>query len=208
MRKLVFIALTIIVFTACKDREREVTMTQPINLNGNISTNQVNAGKVNPQFTAANSSAMRLNPAHGQPGHRCDISVGAPLPDPTAVNAVAIPPATTTQTATTQTATPVSIPGNTVNTSGKLNPAHGQPGHRCDIAVGAPLNSPPGKTVTTTQARASAPQVTPVAPGMNPQHGQPGHRCDIAVGAPLNSPAPKTETPVQAEPVKDSSGIN
>src|SRR6188474_1027285 len=25
-----------------------------------------------------------------------------------------------------------------------MNPPHGQPGHRCDIAVGAPLNSPPG----------------------------------------------------------------
>jgi len=24
-----------------------------------------------------------------------------------------------------------------------MNPAHGQPGHRCDIAVGAPLNSKP-----------------------------------------------------------------
>lgn len=24
--------------------------------------------------------------------------------------------------------------------AGNLNPAHGQPGHRCDIAVGAPLD--------------------------------------------------------------------
>jgi hypothetical protein len=24
-----------------------------------------------------------------------------------------------------------------------MNPSHGQPGHRCDIAVGAPLNSKP-----------------------------------------------------------------
>ena len=23
-----------------------------------------------------------------------------------------------------------------------MNPAHGAPGHRCDISVGAPLNSP------------------------------------------------------------------
>ena len=28
------------------------------------------------------------------------------------------------------------------NASG-MNPPHGQPGHRCDIAVGAPLNSKP-----------------------------------------------------------------
>jgi hypothetical protein len=26
------------------------------------------------------------------------------------------------------------------------NPAHGQPSHRCDIPVGAPLNSPPATT--------------------------------------------------------------
>jgi hypothetical protein len=32
-----------------------------------------------------------------------------------------------------------------------MNPAHGQPGHRCEIAVGAPLNSKPEplKNVTT-----------------------------------------------------------
>jgi len=30
-----------------------------------------------------------------------------------------------------------------------MNPPHGQPGHRCDIAVGAPLNSPPAKTTTS-----------------------------------------------------------
>ena len=80
-----------------------------------------------------------------------------------------------------------------------LNPAHGQPGHRCDIAVGAPLNSPP-KTTTPTVTQ-SAPQVvssapttitpaltpTKAAPGvkLNPAHGQPGHDCAVQVGAPL-----------------------
>jgi hypothetical protein len=27
-----------------------------------------------------------------------------------------------------------------------MNPAHGQPGHRCDIPVGQPLNSQPAAT--------------------------------------------------------------
>jgi hypothetical protein len=32
-----------------------------------------------------------------------------------------------------------------------MNPAHGQPGHRCDIPVGSPLNSKPAaQTITTT----------------------------------------------------------
>ena len=79
-----------------------------------------------------------------------------------------------------------------------LNPAHGQPGHRCEIPVGAPLNTPatasnpqkavtPAPTVTTTP-NPSAPttvELAPTAEGMNPPHGQANHRCDIAVGAPL-----------------------
>lgn len=94
-----------------------------------------------------------------------------------------------------------------------LNPAHGQPGHRCDIAVGAPLNSapvapvavkPPVQQVTTPQAPVKT------APGMNPPHGQPGHRCDISVGAPLNSkpnaaPAPQPVPVMTEQPVKKDS---
>jgi hypothetical protein len=96
-----------------------------------------------------------------------------------------------------------------------MNPAHGQAGHRCDIAVGAPLNSKPGMNATTsptsttissdgnagtvisngakiTTTKVSSPTVTPE--GMNPPHGENGHRCDLAVGAPLNSTAVPTVT--------------
>jgi hypothetical protein len=78
------------------------------------------------------------------------------------------------------------------NAASGANPAHGQPGHRCDIAVGAPLNSAiapvatqqnnsvPANSVSTTQV-----ETTPTAEGMNPPHGQANHRCDIAVGSPL-----------------------
>lgn len=80
-----------------------------------------------------------------------------------------------------------------------MNPAHGQPNHRCDIPVGAPLNSPvatPKSTPTAvvsqqnnsipTSIAAPTPAVTtPTPEGMNPPHGQEKHRCDIAVGAPL-----------------------
>ncbi len=71
-----------------------------------------------------------------------------------------------------------------------LNPAHGKAEHRCEIAVGAPLNSKPGNAL---QNQASIlPAVAKLNSGstnksLNPAHGQPGHRCDIAVGAPLNS---------------------
>lgn len=78
--------------------------------------------------------------------------------------------------------------------TGGLNPEHGKPGHRCDIAVGQPLNSPAGGGAPAPAMAAPAPMASPaanqtVAPGMNPPHGEPGHRCDISVGAPLNSPA-------------------
>ncbi|MBK8710612.1 MAG: hypothetical protein IPL97_01825 [Niastella sp.] len=89
-----------------------------------------------------------------------------------------------------------------------LNPEHGKPGHRCDIAVGAPLNSPAAVTTTTPAVKTintpsinSQPIPAPVktAAGMNPPHGEPGHRCDIAVGAPLNSPAAETAPAVNVE---------
>jgi len=127
----------------------------------------------------------------------------------------------TSDPAAQQTASAAAVaPGQTVPASAQqrvanadhsgINPAHGKPGHRCDIAVGAPLNSPPGKkttpaatpsitpttpaaTITTaSNPTASTPAIlktdavtTPTAPGMNPPHGKEGHRCDIAVGAAL-----------------------
>lgn len=89
---------------------------------------------------------------------------------------------------------------------GQLNPAHGAPGHRCEIAVGAPLNSAPSaETMPQLQitpqpgangkaAPAFEPEMKPLptespaamlAKGLNPPHGSPGHDCALAVGAPL-----------------------
>ena len=154
-----------------------------------------------------------LNSAHGQPGHRCDIAVGAPLNSaPTQGQTATAQPTQTVQVNPNQknmvTTTTVAAP---VKVGKGMNPSHGQPGHRCDIPVGAPLNSPVAKPVAATPAQSGTTSktftVTPppatnanavpallsteapkVAEGMNPAHGQPGHRCDIAVGAPL----PKT----------------
>ena len=137
------------------------------------------------------NSTTALNPAHGQPGHKCEIAVGAPL---------------SSAPANTQTTAPAAAPVSQVPPSGK-NPAHGQPGHRCDIAVGAPLNSAPTKATTATSSTTTTPVVTKaasVAPGLNPAHGQPGHRCDIAVGAPLDSPAKTTSTTSPAAATNNS----
>ena len=69
-----------------------------------------------------------------------------------------------------------------------LNPEHGQPGHRCDIAVGAPLNSPAANQSTAPAPPTpilSAPANAGGSVSLNPPHGQPGHDCAIPVGQPL-----------------------
>lgn len=99
--------------------------------------------------------AAGMNPAHGQPGHRCDIAVGAPLNSPP--GKAPAQPMTITPGQSTQTGTRITPAGNgaapailapnanaaVAATAPGMNPPHGQAGHRCDIAVGAPLNSPP-----------------------------------------------------------------
>jgi len=108
------------------------------------------------------------------------------------------PQAQPTATPAPAQAQPVQQSTTVAPTAPGMNPPHGQPNHRCDIAVGAPLNSPKAATPTPPPApkpatanivertpQAQPTTVTPTAPGMNPPHGQPGHRCEIAVGAPL-----------------------
>lgn len=116
---------------------------------------------------------------------------------------------------TTNPSNTAAVPG----TKPGMNPPHGQPGHRCELPVGAPLNgsTPAAKTVTpqtnqanksftatpsgnatVTKIESSNIQTTPPAPkpvaqttlpGMegkpNPAHGETGHRCDIPVGVNL-----------------------
>jgi hypothetical protein len=101
---------------------------------------------------------------------------------------------------------------NTAATPPELNPPHGQPFHRCDIAVGSPLKgAAPAKPASTAirtgaaptlenAARLNNPQANPTPatsaptaanasgtpPKLNPPHGQPFHKCEIPVGSPLN----------------------
>lgn len=130
------------------------------------------------------------NPAHGQPGHLCDLPVGAALNTPAASSST---PAVA--------ATPPQIVQNTVvqaNATPQNNPPHGQPGHRCDIAVGASLTAQPAVNQQPVNASPATPAAVPqlaqntatapasgIKPQKNPPHGQPYHRCDVAVGATL-----------------------
>lgn len=75
----------------------------------------------------------------------------------------------TSQPATTpaaQTGITTSTPStSTDNKDVALNPPHGQPNHRCDIPVGAPLNSPPGGGGNPMQVPSTGPQTIQVNPG-------------------------------------------
>lgn len=84
---------------------------------------------------AANSSSAKLNPEHGAPGHDCAIPVGAPLDGSGGSRA----PQALPNQAPAINPTPI-VPTNPgTSASGKLNPAHGEPGHDCAVPVGAPL---------------------------------------------------------------------
>ncbi len=126
---------------------------QPVSASGSTSlpvtmSPGTNSIKINPQavttppvVTSQQTTNAKLNPAHGQPGHRCDIAVGVPLDSkpiqPTNTITTAQPPVNVSTQPTAQTTAP------------GMNPPHGQPNHRCDIAVGAPLNSPVAPTQIT-----------------------------------------------------------
>lgn len=111
--------------------------TNTINLNTQSKNPALNISPATVQAMPAVNNG-KMNPAHGQPGHRCDIAVGASLnskPASTVTTSAATPPVTANANINTQPAVQAVAPG--------MNPAHGQPGHRCDISVGAPLNSKP-----------------------------------------------------------------
>jgi hypothetical protein len=111
-----------------------------------------------------NNAEVMLNPPHGEPFHRCDIPVGAPL------NSA---PANTTRQTTSnpvQAARPqTSNPAPTISN----NPT------APTLENAMRMNS--GQTRTTSQTNNN----TGTKPRLNPPHGQPWHRCDIAVGSPL-----------------------
>ena len=107
---------------------------------GNPFDNANNNNFAMPTASAGGAQGVMLNPPHGEPGHRCDIPVGAPLNSKPAAQPAAAQPQVTQQQIVidpqqAQQHTGTTEPG----FSGKPNPPHGQPGHRCDIAVGAIL---------------------------------------------------------------------
>lgn len=120
-----------IVLISCKKEVPTVENT------ATTTNNTTLTDSVQPLKIDTETGAPALNPPHGQPFHRCDIAVGAPLNSPANQTQPTQVQPNTSQPIPTQQA-PVVV----TNPSGvkpKTNPAHGQPFHRCDLQVGAPL---------------------------------------------------------------------
>jgi hypothetical protein len=149
---LVLAALGTLLFTACASEPEEVqenNVTTP-SIEAAAPAEQPYSGEVPPSaeqiLPATTGGSPKLNPPHGEPGHVCAIPVGEPLDGSSGgagstnqtINMV--PP--TNGAAPTFSTMP---PGSPVNNapasggSGRINPAHGEPGHVCEIPVGQPL---------------------------------------------------------------------
>lgn len=143
MKKLTFLLLTsATILYSCESKNT----TSSENSSSNEVNNTPTAKAVEAAPMASTDGKPALNPPHGEKYHRCDIQVGAPIDSPAPVNAAPV-------------ATPQSVPANTFNTNPispslqgsssasaaptgpkpAVNPPHGEPYHRCDLQVGAPL---------------------------------------------------------------------
>ena len=136
----------ILVFTSCAGEETESNdagdtatesindlPTTPLRMNTTESDDTDGAEAMKIENDATQNSVtnksnveVKLNPAHGEPGHVCEIPVGQPLPSKSS----SISPASNNT---------INMPVKSNNTA-NLNPPHGEPGHKCEIPVGEPLN--------------------------------------------------------------------
>ena len=132
-RTFLLLLMAVPFFIACQDKETSPKESNETVQEATLDQKKQMLDNVVPANSANSNSADMgaLNPEHGQPGHRCDIAVGAPL------NGNAGSPSVTP----VQGNNPIQIQSDAapVKVADGLNPAHGQPGHRCDVKVGDPL---------------------------------------------------------------------
>lgn len=112
-KRVLILILSFTLVLACKDKEEEVITETP-------ATTETAKG--------VTADEIKVNPAHGLPGHRCDLPVGAPL------NQAAKPAETPISELPSTSVSPIRV-----NQTPELNPPHGEPYHDCSIPVGAKL---------------------------------------------------------------------
>lgn len=184
MKLIPIIALSAFMLISCKQEvgkeatENQVDGTETIDAHaGHNHDGDDHTGHNHGDASGNSAEGVKLNPAHGEPGHRCEIPVGAPLDGSAAPAAIPAPaPAQPSaqggnhflnnggQSVANDNSNPYVVSSNNKKTELKDLPQGMQP-------------AMPGQQAQTT------------APGMqgkpNPAHGQPGHRCDVQVGQPL-----------------------
>ena len=158
MKILTLILTSAVILNACEDKKTtsEKTTETPVADTVKIEDSTVSAAnsavEITPNAVASpvseNISGEKpaFNPEHGKPFHRCDIAVGAPIDSAPQQNAAPISmpqqSASNNNFNTSPIAPSIAAPVSTPQASGPkpaLNPAHGEPHHRCDLQVGAPL---------------------------------------------------------------------
>lgn len=154
MKKFAILACSSLLFVACSSEgDKNPPATDSIPAINEQASDQVTVSlpdsAVN-NTASATSEAVILNPPHGEPGHRCEVEVGKPLP---AAGATANMPGAATLSATNPAPTITPVPNQPVTistnpspapaakttTAPGMNPPHGEPGHDCAIPVGSPL---------------------------------------------------------------------
>ncbi len=130
---LFFLLMAAPFFISCKNNETSAEDSTEATQEATLEQKKQMLDNVVPaNGNTSNSGDMAaLNPEHGQPGHRCDLPVGAPLN-----GSAASPKATPVQGNNLIQNQTNAAPAKVAN---GINPAHGQPGHRCDVKVGDPL---------------------------------------------------------------------
>ena len=166
-RYLLIVLLSVSLFLgSCKKEEAVATEEQSTATESTTAAPKITT---TPAQTTPTGEKPALNPAHGEPYHRCDIAVGAPLDGP----------------ATQQGDSP------TQQSTGPKSFFKTVQSENATTATSQPAQPTPAATTTVTpsnQVKTTAPAATTAntpKPKNNPAHGQPHHRCDIAVGAPL-----------------------
>lgn len=139
MKKITILIASVALLYSCdKAKTSETVSEAPKSDSTSVSptNNAVTPAPLNASPIASTSGKPALNPEHGQPYHRCEIAVGAPIDSAPTQNAA---PQQAAPSILSPTVTPTAPAPQSLGPKPALNPAHGEPHHRCELAVGAPL---------------------------------------------------------------------
>ncbi len=155
MRILPLLIASAAVLYSCDKKDASATQTAEVAASETTTGENAEDASIANDATAVaanNPSSPRdkpaLNPEHGQPYHRCEIPVGAPIDSAPTQNPA--PQEMPQQSASNNSfntnpispslaPAPSSSPVQATGPKPANNPAHGEPHHRCDLEVGAPL---------------------------------------------------------------------